>query len=637
MGRCRPRPATRRTARPAWLGPTVGEGPADLLFLPGIISHVEHVWDDPGMAGFLERLCSFARVILMDRRGTGLSDPLDGALHARGRGRRRPRGHRRRRERSRRPARLPDGRPARDQVRRRPPGARARARALRRRRAVAVARRGYDWANDAGERSAAFDRMIERWGTGAMLERDRAEPRGRRAAAGVARAARAAVVEPGRAAPGGAKRDGLRRPRRARRPARADPDPPPHGRPPRSTCATRATSPSTSPARGYVELEGVDNLPSVGDSAALLGEIEEFLTGGRARRRRERELLTILFSDIVGSTGHAARLGDAGWRDLLAAHDARRPPRGRPLRRPRGQGDRRRRSSSSFDGPAVARGALRPGDRRRPSSRSGSTVRVGLHTGECELLGDDVGGMAVHIAARVAELAEPGELLVSGTVYGTVVGVGAALQGPRHAPPARRPRTLAALRRAAEAVLQRPQPSRAGSCSRGQWQEGRVPPAHGARAACRSTDQGGPPRCSPASAGGGTFRGNGPWIVIAAVRSRCSSRRSPSPPARTARCCGGARNPSSNASLAYSRETQIIANNTTYGTRQSNKSTSGGGAIYGCRAGAPARTAVPAGQQPVQRPRVLVRDELGHRGRPHRAARRRPRRSRRTRPASRPA
>src|SRR4029079_3901170 len=59
---------------------TLGAGPTDLLFLPGIISHVEHVWDDPGMAGFLERLCSFARVILMDRRGTGLSDPLDGAL-----------------------------------------------------------------------------------------------------------------------------------------------------------------------------------------------------------------------------------------------------------------------------------------------------------------------------------------------------------------------------------------------------------------------------------------------------------------------------------------------------------------------------------------------------------------------------
>ena len=81
----------------AWT--TVGEGPTDLLFLPGIISHVEHVWDDPGMAGFLERLCAFARVILMDRRGTGLSDPLDGALHAGGRGRRRARRHGRRRQR----------------------------------------------------------------------------------------------------------------------------------------------------------------------------------------------------------------------------------------------------------------------------------------------------------------------------------------------------------------------------------------------------------------------------------------------------------------------------------------------------------------------------------------------------------
>ena len=262
------------------------------------------------------------------------------------------------------------------------------------------------------------------------------------------------------------------------------------------------------PGARYVELEGVDNLPSVGDSAALLGEIEEFLTGGR-RGTAERELLTILFSDIVGSTGHAARLGDAGWRDLLAAHDAvvRREVDRFGGREVKTIGDA---FLVSFDGRAVAGGALRAGDRAGPASRWGSTVRIGLHTGECEMLGDDVGGMAVHIAARVAELAEPGELLVSGTVYGTVVGAGLRFKDRGTHQPARRPRPLAAVRRAADSGLAGPQPSRASSCWRGTWQEGRAPPAHRARAACRSTDQGGPPRCSPASAGGGRFADTAP-------------------------------------------------------------------------------------------------------------------------------
>jgi class 3 adenylate cyclase len=175
------------------------------------------------------------------------------------------------------------------------------------------------------------------------------------------------------------------------------------------------------PGARYVELDGIDNLPSVGDTTALLGEIEEFLTGGR-RRLGERELLTILFSDIVGSTGHAARLGDAGWRDLLVAHDAvvRRELDRFGGREVKTIGDA---FLVSFDGPPsrAVRCAQALVDGLAPL---GLTVRIGLHTGECEVLGDDVGGMAVHIAARVAALAEPGEVLASGTVYGTVVGAG---------------------------------------------------------------------------------------------------------------------------------------------------------------------------------------------------------------------
>jgi len=279
---------------------------------------------------------------------------------------------------------------------------------------------GYDWANDAGERSAAFDRMVERWGTGAML--DEIAP----SRAGDARLrAWLARLERLSSSPGEL--------RRAARSAtdfdvRAELS---HLRVPTlilHRMGDRLIDVRHSryiaehiPGARYVELEGVDNLPSVGDSAALLGEIEEFLTGGR-RGTGERELLTILFSDIVGSTGHAARLGDAGWRDLLVAHDAvvRREVDRFGGREIKAIGDA---FLVSFAGApsyavrcaqAIVQG-LEP---------LGLTVRIGLHTGECEMLGDDVGGMAVHIAARVAELAEPGELLVSGTVYGTVVGAG---------------------------------------------------------------------------------------------------------------------------------------------------------------------------------------------------------------------
>jgi pimeloyl-ACP methyl ester carboxylesterase len=151
----------------AWT--TIGEGRLDLLFLPGIISHVEHVRDDPGMAGFLERLSSFARVILMDRRGSGLSDPLQGALSletevedvlavmdAAGSTNAVLLGY------------LTGGPLAIKVAAERP--ARVRALVLYAAVARSLSAPGYDWANDAGERSAAFDRMVERWGTGAMLD-----------------------------------------------------------------------------------------------------------------------------------------------------------------------------------------------------------------------------------------------------------------------------------------------------------------------------------------------------------------------------------------------------------------------------------------------------------------------------------
>jgi class 3 adenylate cyclase len=175
------------------------------------------------------------------------------------------------------------------------------------------------------------------------------------------------------------------------------------------------------PGARYVELEGVDNLPGAVDSSDILGEIEEFLTGGRSRTVA-RELLTVVLSDIADSTGHAARLGDAPWRELLAAH-------GVAVRREIDRfGGREVKTIGdafliTFEG--APSHAVRCAQAIVNAVRAlGLEVRVGLHTGECEVIGDDVGGMAVHIAARVAALAHPGEVLASGTTYGTVVGAG---------------------------------------------------------------------------------------------------------------------------------------------------------------------------------------------------------------------
>ena len=150
-------------------------------------------------------------------------------------------------------------------------------------------------------------------------------------------------------------------------------------------------------------------------------EIAEFLTGERPAVELDRILTTLLFTDIVGSTERAAAMGDQGWRSLLDAHD--RTVRDH-LRRFRGKeinttGDG---FLASFDGPARAiRCALALPD---ATKALGIDLHLGLHTGECEVRGDDLGGLAVHIAARIGSLAAPGEVLVSGTVKDLVVGSG---------------------------------------------------------------------------------------------------------------------------------------------------------------------------------------------------------------------
>lgn len=175
------------------------------------------------------------------------------------------------------------------------------------------------------------------------------------------------------------------------------------------------------PDARYVELEGADSLFSAGDSEAILGEIEEFLTGTRHEPEPDRVLATVLFTDICGSTERAADLGDSAWRQVLERHDR---VIGREVARHRGRAVKSTGDGvlATFDGPARAiRAANAIGEQVRDL---GIEIRAGLHTGECEVIGNDVGGMAVHIGARVMGHAGPGEVLVSSTVKDLVVGSG---------------------------------------------------------------------------------------------------------------------------------------------------------------------------------------------------------------------
>jgi class 3 adenylate cyclase len=176
------------------------------------------------------------------------------------------------------------------------------------------------------------------------------------------------------------------------------------------------------PGARYIELPGKDHLPWVGDNAMQIADdIEEFLTGARALVTVDRVLATVLFTDIVSSTEKAAALGDRRWRDLLDNHHATIR---RNLTRFRGHEVKTTGDGilATFDGPARGvRCACAIADEIRPL---GIEVRAGLHTGECEITDDDVGGIAVHIGARVAALAGAGEVLVSSTVKDLVAGSG---------------------------------------------------------------------------------------------------------------------------------------------------------------------------------------------------------------------
>jgi len=397
-----------------------GEGPLDVLFLPGWISQIEQLWEAPALRRFLERLTSFGRLILFDSRGTGLSERvLDtytleqeardaiAVLDAAG---------------SERTAIFTYAIGG-------LVGATLAAEYPRRVGALimyaSVARTSwapdYDWAMTSQQREELTAGNNSTWGEldNALLTRLAPSMVGDPAlSAWFARTQRLAVS-----------------PREARTIAKATADLDVRHvlgdiavptlvmhRPAEQVWDVRHSTYLAEhiPGARFVELDGVDSFPFLGDSDAIVEEIEEFLTGWRGRGELTRALLTVMFTDIVDATAHAARLGDARWRDLLAHHD-------RDVREELARfGGREVKTVgdgflATFDGPPSR--ALRAALAITAAARTlGVEVRVGVHTGECELIGKDVGGMAVHIASRVGDLAGPGEVLVSGTVYGTVVG-----------------------------------------------------------------------------------------------------------------------------------------------------------------------------------------------------------------------
>jgi class 3 adenylate cyclase/pimeloyl-ACP methyl ester carboxylesterase len=397
-----------------------GEGPGDLLFVPGFVSHLEYAWQEPTVARFLDRLGSFARVIAFDKRGTGLSDRVDvsgierrmddvcAVLDAAGSERAAVFG-------------ISEG-GALSAVFAATYPDRTSALALYGSWARLLEADDYPFGLPLETLEAFADHVETHWGTGVALAAwapsARDDVRLRRWWAEFQRLAAspgAAVAFIRRYAEVDA-RDVL--------PAISVPTlvihrmgdimvTAPHGR----YLADHI------PGARYLELPGQDHLPFVGDQDAILDPVEEFVTGGLSVTTPDRVLATVLFTDIVGSTERASELGDRRWRDLLETWQTQVRKlidryRGREINTT-GDG-----FLATFDGPERAIHCATAVAQQSPSL--GIDVRTGVHTGQCEVLGDDLGGIAVHIAARVVAAARPGEVLVSSTVKDLVAGSGIA-------------------------------------------------------------------------------------------------------------------------------------------------------------------------------------------------------------------
>jgi len=402
---------------------TFGDGPIDVLWVPTWIWEGEHVWEEPSIARLFRRLGSFARVITFDRRGSGLSDSVEGAptleeqmddvvavLDAVGA------------EQAALFAQLEAGAMASLFAATHPE--RTRALVLYEATPRMTKAPGYDWPLSKEEREQRVEPMGERWGSGewvTSLSRGEPNERLRQWAGRLERLA---------ASPGTAMAFFRMHSEIDVRPVLPTIQAPTlvlH-RPGDEYIDIRHSRYLAEhiPGARMVELTGRDTLVFSGDQNALIAEVEEFLTGARHAPDPERILATVMFSDIVDSTRRAAELGDRRWRDLLESLE---DVVGRELMRFRGRAVKSMGDGflATFDGPA--RGIrCAAAVRDTALSQFGVEVRSGLHTGEIEVMGDDVGGIAVHIGARVGAIAQGGEVLVSGTVKDLVVGSGIAFE-----------------------------------------------------------------------------------------------------------------------------------------------------------------------------------------------------------------
>jgi class 3 adenylate cyclase len=388
----------------------IGDGPIDLVSVGGPASHLDLQWEEPGTASGFERYASFARLVMFDRRGTGLSDPLDGmptleqqmddlqaVIDAAGLER----------------VALMGAVDA---------GLCAMYAATHPDRVTALVLMGISPTPSAWVTEERLEQMLEviesGWGQGRLIEifaPSRADdPRFRE---WWTRFERGAVT------PDAARKIlemNIRVDLREVLPAIRVPTLVLHRSDARLiTLEQGREAAALIPGARFVEVPGTDAYGWPDLDSPANDEIEEFLTGRRRPRESERVLATVLFTDIVGSTDRAAELGDHAWRELLDRHDALVRQQ---LTRWRGRevktvGDG---FLATFDGPARA---VRCAHTIVEDVRAlGIEVRAGLHTGECEFTNGDIRGIAVHIGARVGALAERGEVLVSSTVKDLVVG-----------------------------------------------------------------------------------------------------------------------------------------------------------------------------------------------------------------------
>jgi pimeloyl-ACP methyl ester carboxylesterase len=400
----------------------VGEGPMDLVVVLGFATHLELQWESPPFARFFERIASFSRLILFDKRGTGLSDPVTevptleqriddvrAVMDAAGSERAALFG-------------ISEGGPMSVLFAATHP-ARVTALVLHGAMGRTTEAPDYPWAAPAEAlRESAAEFIAPYWGQQAEGMVELFAPSFADDPQAVESTAR---LQRSSASPAMIQQIFemfLDIDVRAILPTIHVPTLVLHRRGDRAVNrgAGKELAAQIPDAR-YVELPGIDHLPWAGDSEAVLGEIEEFLTGARSVAESDRVLATVMFTDIVGSTERAAELGDARWRQLLAAHQAALR---RELMQYRGRevktlGDG---CLATFDGPARA---IRCGRAIADAARSaGVEVRIGLHSGEVELMEEDIGGIAVHIAARVGALAGAEEVLVTSTVKDLVAGSG---------------------------------------------------------------------------------------------------------------------------------------------------------------------------------------------------------------------